>query len=276
MSIAESLSCGQPRGQAFVNLNAASTHYNRDAFEQGLEAAGYSIRRGFASPIARGDLLVLWNRYRQQEQLARDYEYAGATVLIAENGYLGPDVKPPANYALARGHHNGAGAWHVGQNARQHMLDIEVRPWRKDGDHIVIIPQRGMGEPGVKMHAEWPLRVEARLRKITKRPIVVRPHPGPRPHTGGMPELEGAWAAVTWASGGGIKAIAAGIPVFYEFPKWIGADAARFGIGTAEAPLIEAPYLGPTGTMFRKLSWAQWSVDEIRSGEAFKWLLSSS
>jgi hypothetical protein len=151
------------------------------------------------------------------------------------------------------------------------MLDAPRRPWRSTGDHIVVLPQRGMGEPGVRMEKSWTADVVRRLEAVTRRPIVVRDHPGPRPHPPLMHELEGAWCAVTWASGGGIKAICYGIPVFYEFPKWIGAEAAVFGIDR-----IEAPYLGSPGTMLRKLSWAQWSRQEIATGEPFRWLLFSS
>lgn len=267
MNTVGSSSFGRVNGDAFVKL-LDSVHYARDAFEQGLSVAGCSIRRSPAMPPKAGDVLVLWNRYDSNELLARAYEAAGATVLITENAWLGPD-KDGHYFALCRGHHNGAGDWYVGQNTRSNVLDMEFRPWRKSGEHIVLLPQRGMGEAGVRMPPGWELNVMGRLSRITKRPIVTRVHPGVRPHPKGMPELEGAWCAVTWASGAAIKAICLGIPVFYEFPKWIGADAARFGIAN-----IEAPYMGPRGTMLRKLSWAMWTVDEIRSGEPFRCLLS--
>jgi len=128
-----------------------------------------------------------------------------------------------------------------------------------------------MGERGVRMEKTWPADVVRRLKSVTKRPIVVRDHPGPRPHPPIMTELAGAWASVVWASGAGIKSLCAGIPVFYEFDKWIGKDAAVLGIDR-----IEAPYLGSISTTLRKVSWAQWSPDEIQSGEAFRWLLFSS
>jgi hypothetical protein len=277
-----SSSFGQHKGEAFVSLPAPKPgiidHYQRDAFEAGLSVAGYSIRRSPAAPPREGDVLVLWNRYDRSEPLARSYERAGGVVLVTENAWLGPD-KAGHYFALCRGHHNGAGEWYVGQHPRSHVLDIEFKPWRSSGEHIVILPQRGMGERGVRMEKDWPGDVERRLRKITSRPIVVREHPGPRStwdaSSVAFPEFVNAWAAVTWASGSGIKAIVAGIPVFYEFPKWIGGEAARFGItDKAGASLIESPYLGPRGTMLRKLSWAMWTAEEIASGEPFKCLLS--
>ena len=211
-------------------------------------------------------MLILWNRYEKHEGLARAYEKAGATVLIAENAWIGPEEKDKHFFALCRGHHNGRGTWFVGSNARTHMLDAEMHPWRKTGEKIMVIPQRGMGEPGIRMEKGWTADVLSRLSRVTKRPVFVHEHPGPRPH----PPIDWSdvWATVTWASGAAIKGICAGIPCFYELPGWIGADAAKFGIDE-----IEAPYLETKGTMLRKLSWAQWNREEIAAGAPFACLL---
>jgi hypothetical protein len=75
---------------------------------------------------------------------------------------------------------------------------------------------------------------------------------------------------VTWGSGAAIKAIAAGIPVFHELECWIGAEAATFGIND-----LEHPFLGDRHLMFHRISWAQWTAEELASGEPFRWLLPS-
>lgn len=245
-----------------------SQHYQRGAFEEGLRSVGFEIE-GCPSPSPRpGDLLILWNRYLRDEREARIYEKAGASVLIAENAYLGPDVKPQICFAIARNHHNGAGTWHIGKEPR--TIDWPIEPWRHDGKHVLVIPQRGMGEDGVKMPAGWTDRAVFELNRMTHRPIRVRAHPGIRPHPSMDDDLKDCWAAVTWGSGGGLKAICAGIPVFHQFPKWIGAPAAaRFILAD-----IESPFLGDRSDMLHRLSWAQWNVDEISKGEPFRWLLS--
>jgi hypothetical protein len=112
------------------------------------------------------------------------------------------------------------------------------------------------------MPSTWLTDILGRLRGATKRPIVVRHHPGtdePR-----SPDFTDCWAAVTWGSGAGIKALAAGIPVFYDMPQWLGGAAARQGVED-----IETPYLGDRLAIFRRLAWAQWSADEIAMGEPF-------
>ena len=109
-----------------------------------------------------------------------------------------------------------------------------------------------------------------RLQQITDRPIVVRKHPGAA-KSDPWPDLEGAWCAVTWGSGAAIKAMVAGIPVFHEMLNWIGAPAARFGVSNIEDCLT-----GDRERMLHRLSFAQWSLDEISSGEAFAWLFGLS
>jgi len=265
MSIGVSSSSGRVR-RAFVKLQL-SPHYQREAFEAGLKAVGFEILGCSLHRPEPGDLLVLWNRYLRDEVEARTYEKAGATVLIAENAYLAPDVKPPTTLAIAVGHHNGAGKWHVGVGRR--AIDWPLNhSWRVDGDHVLIIPQRGYGEDGVRMPSGWAAQAERELRTMTKRPIRVRPHPGVRPHPPMDDDLKDCWAAVTWGSGGALKAICAGIPVFHQFPQWIGAPAASRFILTD----IEHPYVGDRSLMLHQVSWAQWTIEEIAGGKPFRWL----
>ena len=58
-----------------------------------------------------------------------------------------------------------------------------------------------------------------------------------------------------------------GIPVFHDYKNWVGAPAASCSMD------LENPYLGDRSEMLHRLAWAQWTWDEIESGEAVKWLL---
>ncbi|TIX28904.1 hypothetical protein [Mesorhizobium sp.] len=186
---------------------------------------------------------------------------------MAENGYIGKDRDGHLLYALALGHHLGAGAWVEGAGDRWDRLNIDLLPWRTDGREIVILPQRGIGEPGIAMPSTWVVDVVKRLERVTDRPIRIRPHPG-KAKTDPGPDLQSAWAVVTWASGAGIKSIVAGIPVFHDMPSWIGGPAAKCCVGD-----IENPFLGDRLPMLRSLAWSQWATHEIEEGTPFKWLL---
>lgn len=107
------------------------------------------------------------------------------------------------------------------------------------------------------------------LRKGGYKHVRIRQHPGERlPKVPLDMELANAYAVIAWASGGALKAIAQGVPVFYGLPQWIGKDAAK--------PLcegVERRFLGDRLPMFERLAWAMWSTDELETGEPFKCLL---
>src|SRR5262245_42882427 len=229
-------------------------HYRRDAWMAGFHKLGYQVCYHARHVPRPDDVLLLWNRYRYNEQRALEYEKSGATVLITENAWLGPEEKNAHWFALAIGHHNGAGAWRVGSPERWASMSLELKPWRRSGKHVLLLPQRGMGEDGVRQPEGWLLRTKDKL--ISRNyDCLTHFHPGARPHP--PIDFTDVWCAVTWASGAAIKALVEGVPVFYEFPYWVGAKAAKFGLEEME------PWRGDRLPMFQELAWAMWRAEEI-------------
>jgi hypothetical protein len=228
-------------------------HYRRAAFETGLEAAGYAVTIGLPRRPSRGDVLVIWNRYGQNARMADAFEFEGLPVLVAENGYLGNEY----GYAISRSQHNGAGTWPQGGPERWDGLGITLSPWRKPGGECVVLPQRGIGPPGVAMPLNWPARVSERLKANGVR-FRVRSHPGQKAALPLEKDLAFASEAITWGSGAALKALTMGIRVRSDMPGWIGlqdnTDAGRLA-------------------MFRRLAWAQWTLAEITAGMPFRRLL---
>lgn len=249
--------------------------YRREAFIQGLRAVGYDVfgdDPGLVAHCRPGDVLVIWNRYGVWHDIASRFESKGGVVLVAENAYVGLDRKNRQRYAIARSGHNGSGQWVSGGPERWASLGVELTPWRETGDHILVCPNRCFGMPGFIMDSMWPEKILERLRKLTKRPVRVRRHPGNAPPTKPLAaDLANAWAVVIWASSAGCEALISGIPVYCEAPWWIARDAAITDLRSIEAP----PLLDRLPAM-QKLAWAQWSVDEIKRGEPFSYLLDRS
>jgi hypothetical protein len=245
--------------------------YRRDAFATGLTAAGYDVVKGQPPVVIDPrDSLVIWNRYGVNDVLAKRFEKAGAPVFVTENGFL--DI-PGARktFALALNRHNGLGQWPV-DPARAALLP-DPAPWRDvtRGDAL-LLPQRGIGVPGVAMPRSWPTEITARLRAAGFGGRVrMRPHPGseknPKPFER---DLEGVAFAVTWGSGAGVKALMLGCPVFYELRGWVGQHAATCGVAT-----WSTPWRGDRGAMLAHVANAQWSDVEIASGEPFTRLLNA-
>lgn len=272
-------------------LIRAEPHYRRDAFMAGLKAAGYDARTGAPSSVQAGDVVCMWNRYSENHQLANRVEAAGGIVLVAENGYVGPggvsphQMDPREIYALAIGGHNGSGTWAVGGPERWDALGVELKPWRTDGEHILICPNRSFGRPDMIMPLNWAHDVAKRLLRITKRPIRIRPHPGNGAPTKPLADdLRGAHACVIWSSSAGLQALIAGVPVIREAPHWIAEHAAWSDIVAVEDSQCAASVMATTdehddcGRPFtmRRLAWAQWHVSEIATGEPFRHLLRKS
>lgn len=239
-------------------------NYRKDAFLSGLAAAGLKVVRELNNPVP-GDVVLLWNRGGWRDNDARRFEAAGATVLVAENGYLGKIWRDQKWFALARGHHAGAGTWPDGGPQRWDGWGVGMEPWRDGGTDVVVLEQRGIGEPGIASPDAWAEKVQ---RRIGGR---IRRHPGASiPAVSLRDDLASARCVVTWHSGAALQALLFGVPVFYDFPQWIGAGAAR--------PLAEFMH-GPRCddaarlAMFQRLAWAQWTDEEVRNGDPFKHLL---
>lgn len=243
--------------------------YRRESFIAGLEASGYSTSERIEP--AADNLLVTWNRYGNYDRIARDYERAGGKVLIAENGYLGRDWLGKHWYAVAQNFHNGGGYWPAGDFKRWESFGAESTRWRAGGEDIVILGTRSIGPEGVREPLGWAERTRQQLQARTKRLVRIRRHPGENaPNVSLEDDLKNAWCAVTWGSGAALKAILLGVPVFYGYPKWIGAAAASLLNGQTD---LEHRFIYSPLPMLHKLAWAMWTTEEINKGTPFQWLL---
>lgn len=251
--------------RAYLELRP-EPQFRRAAFVEGLRRVGYMIVPTPPRPIRARDLAVVWNRYGYSDLLARRYEQAGATVLVAENGYLGREWRGGHWYAIARSRHNGAGTWPDNGPARWDSWNVPLAPWR-EGREIVVLGTRHIGPEGVREPPGWAARMLPLLQKQTERRVRLRSHPGESTCIPLESDLEDAWAVVTWGSGAALKALVMGVPVFYGFPNWIGGAAGRrIERGIRERPEVDRL------PMFRRLAWAMWRTDEIAAGEPFRCL----
>ena len=228
-------------------------HYRRDAFEAGLRANGFDVVRDIPNPEP-GDCLMIWNRYGHGNNEAKRFEDAGARVIVAENGYMGKDWLGKTWYALSLGHHNGAGQTPHHGPARWRSFGFEIEPMRKRRGQVVLLPQRGIGEPGVAMPVGW---VELTLSQFPG--ARVRKHPGKDDAGDLIKDCADAMCVVTWGSGAGIKCMAQGIPCISNWPGWLG----KSGCGFEDNRLA----------MFERLAWAMWTIEEISDGKAIETLL---
>lgn len=248
-----------------LNLLRPSLHYRREAFDAGLRAAGFDVVERIDRP-GPDDLVITWNAYAGFGEIGRRFEQCGAQWLVAENGCLSKTWAGGEWFSLALGGiAAGGGAFPEGGPERWDSWGVELAPYRTGGDETVIFGQRSIGAPGVASPYKW---AENTQRRVGGR---IRQHPGNAAPTVALADdLKRASECFTWNSGAALHALLLGVPVWSEGP-WIGASAARplSQWGKAEPNRDEAARL----EMFRRLAWAQWTLDEIRTGEPIRRLV---
>ncbi len=252
------------RPRAINKLRGAS-HYQREAFDDGLRAAGYEMVASVEA-VRPGDALLCWSRKSIWGALADEFEAGGGIVFVAENAYLPASMIGPGWYALAEGQHLGAGRWPKGSGDRWDALGVKLQPWREGGTETLILDQNGGGSLAVRSPKHWSVEVQARIGgRIRWHPwkVMIGKVPAQPPIE---QDLANAKQAVTWNSSAALTALVMGVPVFNEFPHWIGSFASRpFSEFGQEPKRDDAARLA----MFRRLAWAMWRVSEIKTGKPF-------
>ncbi len=228
--------------------------YRSEAFATGLRAIGMKVIHGAPRTLKPDDAVVCWNRGDAYRPMCKA---AGATLLVAENGYLNREWRGSYWYALSRDYHNGAGSWNPGGPERWESWGIPINPWRTGGEYVLILESRGIGDSGIAAPRGWSQRMFAKLSHGPD-PVLYRTHPGTdktTEHPSLYDNLAAAKKVVTWGSAAALKALLYGVPVENYFSQWIGT------CGTDRQ------------FTFERLAWAMWSIEELSSGEPFSRLL---
>ena len=203
------------------------------------------------------------------------------TFYYMDTGYMGNEVssKNP----------NGWKYWHrIVRNDLQHN-DLVKRPddrlhffnkkfndWKKDGRKILIAApdEKPMKFYGLDLE-QWINDTVSEIKKHTDRPVEVRRRDklrATRLVTNTLAEAlhDDVYALVTFNSNAGVESIFEGIPVFYTSPSHAVAPVASNDLSKIETPYY--PSSDKLHAWLCHLSYAQFHVDEFRSGKAKRML----
>lgn len=234
-------------------------NYRRESFLAGVRAIGFRPVSTLFEPRP-DDIVIMWNRHKVNEHHAARFERAGARVLVVENGYFGKRWLGHKWFALAWGHHSGAGVWPDGGPERWDSWGVEMQPWTQAKGPPLIFAQRGIGEPGVASPHRWAEQVQKRTGGR------IRAHPGPHPPAVALADdLRDCGSAITWHSSAALQALILGVPVWYGYARWIGAGACKplseYGTEPARDDVQRLDTM-------RRVAWAMWTEEEILNGTA--------
>jgi hypothetical protein len=161
-------------------------------------------------------------------------------------------------------------------------LNLNLMPWRTHGTHVLVCLQRdgGWSMKGTDM-VEWTRQTVQRLRSITNRPILIRPHPKNKINLSDLTRLPGvsescngstlqqdlsnAWAAVFCNSSSSVAAVLAGIPVFADDD-----DCVAWAVANKNLAQIESPAMPDRTQWLNDLSAAHWTDAESRRGAVYQ------
>lgn len=164
-------------------------------------------------------------------------------------------------------------------------LNIDLQPWRKNGEHILICLQRNGGwSMGSYDVMKWCNDIVKKIRLRTDRPIVVRTHPGDKraqqyirsapkgvkisKSNSILEDFKNCHAVITYNSSPGVAAAIEGVPVFVtdQNPK----NSQAHAVANTELRYIEEPETFERQEWIEKIAMSHFNFNDLRSGVAWK------
>lgn len=178
-------------------------------------------------------------------------------------------------------------------NARSNALGLLLKPWRTNGEYILICGQhdKSLQWQGMPSMSNWLMQTISEVRKHTDRPIIFRPHPRrPLPHIekefknvyrqdpqhvrGTYDDFDmgfnNVWATISYSSNPGIHSIIEGVPAF------VSTHSLAYPVGNDIDFLhdIEQPVMPDRTQWLNDYAHTEWTLDEIAQGLPLKNLTS--
>jgi hypothetical protein len=253
-----------------------------EAFEHSVKAAGHEVMHD----SMHADVAVIWSvlfhgRMTPNKPIWDYYTKTGKKVIVLEVGGIqrGKTWKVGLN-GINRDAYFGPGG---NDDSRSNSLGLSLKPWRKNGDYILICGQhdKSLQWRNMPSMSKWVMNTIDTIQMLTDMPIYFRPHPRCR-----LEAIEHQYrdvyrqepykisntyddfdlsfknihALVSWSSNPGPQAVINGVPVFTG-PSSLAWDVANTGLET-----IAHPIMPDRRQWLNDYAWTEFTVDEIKQG----------
>jgi hypothetical protein len=162
-----------------------------------------------------------------------------------------------------------------------------LKPWRSNGNHILIFCQRPNGWNMFGNDQEqWVDATISQIRRYSDRPVMVRMHPGDgkryqaiqrlqakygktisiSTHNNIQQALQNCWCAVGYNSTPNVVAAIEGVPVYVEDPALSWAADVAF----TDLNLIETPPMPDRTAWVDRIANIHWSNQEVQTGQLWR------
>jgi len=174
---------------------------------------------------------------------------------------------------------------------RVRLLGLQVKPWKYDGEYILVCGQhdKSLQWKDMPAMATWVHDTITFIRAQTDRPIIFRPHPRcplpaiehdfkgvkrqePLQIKGSYDDFDmqfdNIWATVSWSSNPAIHNIIDGVPAF------TGPSSLAFDVAEQNLRNIENPLYGDRTQWLNDYAHTEYTIEEISKGIPLKNLTS--
>jgi len=255
-----------------------------DAFAHSLLAAGHDVSYNNTNSDVNVIWSVLWNGRMARNEAV--WHQDKPTIVLEVGGIQrGTTWKVGLNGINRDAYFGPAGM----DDLRVRNLGLKLKPWRKDGEYILICGQHDKSLQWSKMPrmSNWFLNTYDEIRKHTDRPIIFRPHPRcrlehierglknvirqePRHVNNTYDDFDmgfnNIWATISYSSNPGIHSIIEGVPAF------VSTHSLAYPAGNDINFLhdIEQPLMPDRQQWLNDYAWTEYTVEEISQGIPLK------
>lgn len=255
-----------------------------EAVSKGLKTLGHTIDENNIDCDVPVIWSLLWHgRMSRNKDIWEHFRKQNKNVLVIEVGGIKRNI-----------------TWKVGLNGinryanfgptnnddtRANQLGLNLRPWRQNGDHILLCLQHDKSEqwkdqPALK---DYVIKSVQEIRKFSNRKIIVRPHPRcpllnlpvldnvgyevPRQINNTYDDFDlnfsNAWAVISYSSNPGIHAVMNGIPAF------VSEQSLAYDVANKNLSTINNPSMPDRQQWLNDYAHTEWTVEEISQGIPF-------
>lgn len=268
--------------RARLLLGVKTVHYTQerkarphiDAVRAGFPGREWSLDNGRLAPDSAGMVHVLGGLQFGALERLWEIRAAGLPYVHYDRAYFGGGPGSDRLRMVANGYHANRVRYPHGMEwaqtrdrLRLFVVNLSRRRESRPGDGVMVVPPSeaicslfGLPSPDA-----WAAGVLMRLAACTDRPMWVSKKGDAEPLER---RLARCHAVVTWTSNVAVEAILAGVPAFAS--EWSPAAPVAMPLAELEKH-IERPELAPWSARVEwagSLAWAQFTLDEIRSGFA--------
>ena len=261
-----------------------------DAFASGAKSLGYDIT--FNSNDGGIDVIwsVLWNGRMAANKAIWDRNVAQSkpTVVLEVGG-----IKRGTTWKVGiNGINRNAYFGNMGNSSdRARLHSLELKPWRTDGEFILIAGQHEKSEQwrNQPRMSQWVMDTIENIQAHTDRPILFRPHPRcrleaietqyknvyrqdprqiPNTYDDFDMNFENIYCTVSWTSNPGIHSVIQGIPAYTSY------SSLAWDVSIKSLTNINNPPLPDRTQWLNDYAHTEWTVEEISQGIPIKRLTS--